>query len=390
MNKLIIIVSMLLSYSFAQNNINQNIITILGTTNVHGEIDPCGWKKKPLGGLARKATIIENLSNQNINPIVLDAGDLFFKKDKIEPGITTDIAKINANIIVESFNKMGCDAFSPGSKDFASGLKFLKSLEKKSNFPFISANLVNKKGELLFQPYVINKHKGNRVAIVGLTSEFVSSEVTVLEPILALQNIVNKIGNDADLLILLFNASDSDLNNLYSSQIPVDFVLRSKGRVRSSDGGSKIPTYSAGDRGKIIYRFDLNLVDSNLPFIDIAWSENTNDRINSRLNKMKKGDESAVLEFLYKDDPATLNRIKNYKNQLEMANQLLENAINTVGFSKIELGKTVFDRPDILKIVDRGKVKIKDISGPPIGPILPPQPDHKGRMPGDAHYNHNH
>mgnify|MGYP001217707707 CR=1 FL=1 len=42
MNKLIIIVSMLLSYSFAQNNINQNIITILGTTNVHGEIDPCG------------------------------------------------------------------------------------------------------------------------------------------------------------------------------------------------------------------------------------------------------------------------------------------------------------------------------------------------------------
>ena len=49
-----------------------------------------------MGGLARKATIIENLSNQNINPIVLDAGDLFFKKDKIEPGITTDIAKINA------------------------------------------------------------------------------------------------------------------------------------------------------------------------------------------------------------------------------------------------------------------------------------------------------
>jgi len=342
-----------------------------------------------LGGLARKATILEDLSNQNINPIVLDAGDLFFKKDIIEPGITTDIAKINADIIVESFNKMGCDAFSPGSKDFASGLNFLKSLEKKSKFPFISANLANKKGELLFEPYIIKKHKGNRIAIIGLSSEFTSNEIVVLEPIVTLQNVINRIG-DVDLVVLLFNASDKDLNMLYSSQLPVDFILRSKGRVRSSDGGSKIPTYSAGDRGKIIYRFDINLVDSKLPFVDVAWCENTNDRVTSRLNKMKKGDETAVLEYLYKDDPATLNRIKNYKNQLDMANQLLENAINTVSFSKIELGKTIFDRPDILKIVDRGKIKIKDISGPPIGPILPPSPDHKGRMPGDAHYNHNH
>ena len=324
-----------------------------------------------MGGLARKATILENLSNQNINSIILDAGDLFFKKDKIDPGITTDIAKINADIIVESFNKMGCDAFSPGSKDFAAGLNFIKSLEKKSKFPFISANIANKKGELLFSPYIIKKYKGNRLAIVGLSSDFPSNQINVLDPISSLEHVIKSIG-DVDLIILLFNASDNDLNLLYSAQLPVDFILRSKGRVRSPNGGPKIPTYSTGDRGKIIYRFDLNLVDSDLPFVDVAWCENTNDRIKDRLDKMKKGDESAVLEFLYKNDPATLNRIKNYKNQLNVANQLLENAINTVNFEKIELGKTVFDKPDILKIVDRGKLKIKDISGPPIGPMLPP------------------
>ena len=79
---------MLLSYSFAQNNINQNIITILGTTNVHGEIDPCGWKKKPLGGLARKATIIDEVRSEiNGEPIVVDAGNLFFKKNNYEGDI---------------------------------------------------------------------------------------------------------------------------------------------------------------------------------------------------------------------------------------------------------------------------------------------------------------
>ena len=44
----------------------------------------------------------------------------------------------------------------------------------------------------------------------------------------------------------------------------------------------------------------------------------------------------------------------------------------------------------ILDTTQGVQLTIKDISGPPIGPILPPQPDHKGRMPGDAHYNHNH
>ena len=69
---------------------------------------------------------------------------------------------------------------------------------------------------------------------------------------------------------------------------------------------------------------------------------------------------------------------------LEEANYLFENAINKINFTKIELGKTVFDRPDILKIVDEAKLKIKDIVGP--GGL----PDHQGRLPGDPHYNHGH
>ena len=96
-NKLIKIGFVALSLVFADSNSSQ--ITILVTTNVHGEVEPCGWKKKPLGGLARKATIIENLINSGDNPLVLDAGDLFFKSTDIDPGIALDVAKINAIII---------------------------------------------------------------------------------------------------------------------------------------------------------------------------------------------------------------------------------------------------------------------------------------------------
>ena len=114
-------------FLFSQESFGNNILTIIGTTNVHGEIDPCGWKKKPLGGLARKATILEQLNNEGINPLVLDAGDLLFKKNVLDPGVTLDVSKVNAEIIIDSFIEMGCDAFSPGSKDFAGGLDFILS-----------------------------------------------------------------------------------------------------------------------------------------------------------------------------------------------------------------------------------------------------------------------
>ena len=104
-------------------------VHILGTTNVNGETDPCGWKKKPLGGLARKATIVDELVSSNNEVAIVDAGNLFFKKDQLSPGVTTEIASVTADIILNAFNEIGCDAFSPGSQDFALGLDFLLKME---------------------------------------------------------------------------------------------------------------------------------------------------------------------------------------------------------------------------------------------------------------------
>ena len=56
---------------------------------------------------------------------------------------------------------------------------------------------------------------------------------------------------------------------------------------------------------------------------------------------------------------------------------------NTITFEKIELNKNIFDKPSILKIVDKGKLKLKELIGPE-------HLDSKGRLPGDPHYNHSH
>ena len=68
-------------------------IRIATTANVHGETDPCGWKKRPLGGLARKATIIDEMRSEGFDVIILDAVNLLFKKENLGPGTPKEIAK---------------------------------------------------------------------------------------------------------------------------------------------------------------------------------------------------------------------------------------------------------------------------------------------------------
>ena len=141
----------------------------------------------------------------------------------------------------------------------------------------------------MFDAYIVKNVEGNKIGIIGLTAKFESDDFIVLDPITSLKSIFDEVYNKSDLIILLLHADTKDeqtLTEIYNSNLPIDMILRSGARTRSSDGGSKIPTYIAGDRGKLLYRIDLNLVDQTLPFVDIPWCNNIIDRMQERLEKM--------------------------------------------------------------------------------------------------------
>ena len=122
-----------------------------------------------MGGLSRKISYINSLKNNNINPIILDAGDALFANTKYSllslPG-----AKYQAQAFLDGYEKIGCDALNIGEYDLAAGYNFLKSLEQNSTIPFISANLKNKEtGELAFEPYVIINRDMLKIGIIGVT-----------------------------------------------------------------------------------------------------------------------------------------------------------------------------------------------------------------------------
>ena len=334
----------------------------MATTNVVGETEPCGWKKKPLGGLARKATVINDVKSEGVNPFIVDAGDLFFKDD----GKTTP-SLIAPETIVESYNWMGCHAFSPGSKDFALGRNFLEDLENKSTFPYISCNIYSLDSKRLFEPYVEYEADGTKIIIIGAASSFNSDNILVTDPIKELELLVPMLKqSSSDFVLLLFNGSEVDMNRLQNSNINIDLVVRSKKKTRSSDGGTKrIPVYMAGDRGKYVYRIDVNW-NKEGGIVDIPRQNSLIRLAKNRLNRMKKeGYALEQLEEAYKDNPDALKKVLHYKSQIADAEKKISSSSSSLNMEKIELGKKVMDTPEVLAIVDRGIKREKDGQLPP-------------------------
>ena len=371
-------------YSFLFGSISEPFnLQIIATTNNNGEIEPCGWKKKPLGGLARKATIVDSKKEQYENLLVLDAGNLFFKKSKLTE-VEQEALKVNAKIIRDSYNIIGCNAFNLGEKDFAAGLEFLLELKEKSNFPYISSNIFSNDGKQIFDSYKIMDFQNVEIAIIGLTSTFNHPDIQIKDPISILDNVLKEISSkhNTDINILLFHSNAADMKKLHLHDLEIDFILQSKDHKLASDGGSElIPVFACGSRGKYVYNFDLNFTESNVNFVDLSKFENKISLSNKKLKRLKKGNFDASLEEIYSNDPAKLEQIKKLQKTIIDSEKKLKDNKNTITFEKIELNKKIADRPDILKIVDDGKIIINEILGPQ--PAIPFNSH-------DHHHDHHH
>lgn len=87
-----------------------------------------------------------------------------------------EAARIQADSIAKIISYIGVDAVNVGERDLALGIPYLKELEEKYNFPFISANLTDENDVTIFKQYVIKNINGKNVGIFGLMGDM--SEMT--------------------------------------------------------------------------------------------------------------------------------------------------------------------------------------------------------------------
>ncbi len=144
--------------------------------------------------------------------MVVDSGDLLNEDEEI-PESVQQASRLKADMIARVYQQIGIDAVNVGDLDLVLGVDYLKELEKKHSFPFISANLVDEKEELIFRPYVIKSVNRKNIGIFGImgdTSEMASKvsqitgeTVSIQDPLKAAEKIVKELIGKVDYIIAL-------------------------------------------------------------------------------------------------------------------------------------------------------------------------------------------
>lgn len=155
---------------------NKTNIKILYTSDVHGNALPInyGTNEQADLGLAKYATVVQKKREVNDHVIVIDNGDLIQGTPFMTHYVKEHFDKQNPMIAI--MNQIGIDSGVIGNHEFNFGKDILLEATKQSNYPWLSANSLDKKtGNTYFgPPYLIkNLSNGIKVAIVGVTTHYI-------------------------------------------------------------------------------------------------------------------------------------------------------------------------------------------------------------------------
>ena len=201
------LLSLGLSLSSFKSNLKQ--ITILHTNDVHSYIDPFPMdnpRNPNMGGVARRASLIETIRQENPNVLLLDAGDIFQG--------TPYFNYYGGELEFKLMSMMKYDLSAIGNHDFDNGVDGLAAQMPHATFEFVSANYDFKNTSMdgFVKPFKIFNKNGIKIGVFGLGIELqglvdkrMSKETIYNDPIETAQDMVRilKQENKCDLVICL-------------------------------------------------------------------------------------------------------------------------------------------------------------------------------------------
>ncbi len=162
------LVLFLVGRSFAPERVQ---ITILSTTDLHGNINPIDYytNKPDNRGLAKVATLIKRVRAEQPNVLLVDSGDTI----QGSPLESYHNRKNNQppDPMMLAMNLLNYDAMAVGNHEYNFGLKVLEKARQEAKFPWLSANTYDKAtGQPHYKPYIVKEIAGVKIAILGLTT----------------------------------------------------------------------------------------------------------------------------------------------------------------------------------------------------------------------------
>ena len=189
------------------------------------ELVTCGCSIEQLGGLSR---VPAALASKGVMPgkggLWVDGGDLFFTSN----GLSDDRLKKekeSAKFLAKIYKKWGVEVMTPGPKDFAGGMDFLREVTKSAGIKLVSANLRTDKRQALFDPFTIVKRGDYRVAVIGISGAALYSPtlgVTVSDPEAALTEAFANAKKAGANFFVVLSQSGIEEDKLRAKKFPAD------------------------------------------------------------------------------------------------------------------------------------------------------------------------
>jgi 2',3'-cyclic-nucleotide 2'-phosphodiesterase/3'-nucleotidase len=169
---LIILLFLLVIVLVAQSFVPERVqITILGTTDLHGNINPIDYytDKPDNRGLAKVATLIKRVRNEQPNTLLIDSGDTIQGSPLESFHSRKNNTRTDPMMLV--MNSLNYDAMTVGNHEYNFGLKVLEKARGEAKFPWLSANTYDKAtNRTHYKPYVVKDVAGVKIGILGLTT----------------------------------------------------------------------------------------------------------------------------------------------------------------------------------------------------------------------------
>lgn len=204
-----------------------NTIHIVHTTDVHGHLFPYDFVngEPSEGSYARVATYVRELRESNQEVLLLDAGDILQGQPTAYYYNYIDTAGMHP--FASFFNQYNYDAITMGNHDIETGHAVYDKFVAQLEMPALAANVVRwESGEPYFQPYVIIKKGGRRIAVIGTTTpaamvtlpEHLWSGMLFTDQVETMRQYVNEVkASKPDMIVALIHSGSGQKDGAFLS-----------------------------------------------------------------------------------------------------------------------------------------------------------------------------
>jgi 5'-nucleotidase len=267
------------------------VITILHTNDTHSQIDPlpANDANAGKGGVARRATLVKRVRQENPNTLLVDAGDVLqgtpyfnFYKGEVE---------------YKAMSAIGYDVGTLGNHEFDNGVEALAAALKFANFDIVSANY-DVRGTVLeprVKRYVVKTVGGIRVGLFGLgisPAALITPDnfkgVTYIDPVVAARDVVKKLREEERCALVVamshlgYSADNQRGDSFVASQVDgIDFIASGHSHLfmkepvtQAQPCGAKTVIFQVGKSGIYVGRVDFTfragkLADTRVRLLDL-------------------------------------------------------------------------------------------------------------------------